>query len=323
MIKIRKLVHVNPETSRLESAGYSFEPGNELVIRSLASLVSLGTERLVARGKVPGESYAAMKVPGMEGSFSFPCTYGYSLVGKVIEGPPQLKEQRVHLMHPHADRVIAEQSAISAVPERIPDHRATLASNMETVLNALWDSRMSGGEKVLVVGYGLIGALIASLVKAKEPKELFICDPDPAKKSLAANLGFNHQTPGQVLKDHYDIVFHCSASGAGLQTAIDSAGFEGKVIETSWYGTREVCLKLGGSFHYMRKMIISSQVSSIPGHMKEDWDFDKRKKYIWQVLRDPWYDQLITRTIPFEDAPDFFNDLRKGIISEPGVVIEY
>ncbi|MEM6807293.1 MAG: hypothetical protein AAF696_38180, partial [Bacteroidota bacterium] len=170
------------------------------------------------------------------------------------------------------------------------------------------------GEKILIIGFGAIGSLLATTIAKQYEVDLFICEKDEWRKKKALALGFKLWER----EANFDTVFHLSGSSAGLQAAIDLCRMEGKVIEMSWYGNKEVKLKLGASFHYGRKSIISSQVSSIPGHKKDQWDYRTRKELAISFLADEKYDQLLSYVLPFAEGPALFNRIRKNKL-EPGL----
>jgi len=318
MRKAKALWHISDQSTELREAK-STESGR-CYVKALYSLISTGTERLVARGQVPYALYASMRVPYMEGEFSFPVKYGYSLVGEVQEGPEEILGKKVHLLHPHQDYCQVETHELTVLPDEVPAIRATLASNVETALNAVWDSGVSVGDRVLVVGFGVIGSLTARLLKSIAGVEVWVYDLDLKRAELARDMGFH---PVERMRYDFDLAFHCSSSSQGLQSCIDHVGFEGKVIELSWYGEQAVSVQLGGSFHQQRKQIISSQVSSIPPSHRARWDFARRKALVMELLKDPHYEQHLGETIPFEQAPALFNDLRKGSLSALSWVIDY
>lgn len=280
-------------------------------IKALYSLISTGTERLVASGKVPEELHASMQVPYMEGSFSLPVKYGYSLVGEVVDGPENLKRKIVHLLHPHQDYCVVLAEDVFVIPREIPSQRAILASNLETALNALWDSGVSAGDKVMVAGFGIIGSLVVRLLTLMPAVQVMVIDTDPNRKKLAETMGFS-TAHAEELDADFDLAFHCSGHETGLQTCIDKAGPEGKVIEMSWYGNKPVTLNLGGTFHSQRKSIISSQVSSLPASKQARWNFYRRKQVVFELLKNPAFDQHIAATIAFQELPALFEKIRKG-----------
>lgn len=256
----------------------------------------------------------------MEGSFTFPVKYGYSLVGRVIEGDADWQDKIVHLLHPHQDVCIVRTADLFSVPKEVPPLRATLASNLETALNALWDAEVTVGDRVLVVGFGMIGALVARLLQAMPAVSVSVHDTDPERTAMATRAGF---TVASSSARNFDIAFHSSSSEAGLQTSIEAVGPEGKVVELSWYGTQLVSIHLGGSFHQQRKRIISSQVSSLPMHRRARWDVRRRKEVVFELLKDAVFDQHITEVVSFEQLPSLFERIRQNDRSALGWGVKY
>lgn len=282
------------------------EPGWCLV-EAHCSAISPGTERLVARGEVPASLHDAMRCPYMGGEFSFPVKYGYSLVGEVRQGPVNLMGRLVHVLHPHQSEVLVRVDDTFEVPEGVPAARATLAGNMETAVTALWDGEVSIGDRALVIGFGVIGSLVARLLKGVAGVEVLVADVDPEKLLLARDMGFDAVHP-EELSAGFDVAFHASASSAGLQTALDMIGFEGRVVELSWYGDRSTQISLGASFHSQRKSIVSSQVSHIPPGRRARWDRRRRKALVFRLLADPAFDAHLTGQTRFDVLPSWFAD---------------
>lgn len=291
-------------------------------LQAAYSLISTGTERLVATGGVPGHLKTPMRVPHMQGTFDFPLQYGYSWTGTVVEGPSHMVGKAYHLMHPHQDLIQVDAATLFEIPAEVPLKRAALASNMETAVNAVWDARLSAGDRVLVVGFGMIGALVARLAAQFPGTQVWVSEKDPLRRQLAAGWGF---LPWQEAPDELipDLAFHTSGTSQGLQTSLEAVGHEGKVIELSWYGQQQVSLLLGGSFHTGRKQILSSQVSHIPGHKTPAWNYARRKHLVFHLLKQAVWDLHLTHEIPFETAPAFFHQLRQQPPQGLGWVIRY
>ncbi|MDP5169905.1 MAG: zinc-binding alcohol dehydrogenase [Bacteroidia bacterium] len=303
----RGLWHISPGISALRPA--TKPAGTWLQVEALHSLISLGTEGLVAAGQVPESLHEAMAVPYQEGSLALPVKYGYSLVGKVAQAGHALHGQTVHLLHPHQDRLWVAESDCFVVPQAVPARRATLASNLETAVNALWDAGVAIGDRVVVVGFGLIGALVADLLGRMPGVQVSIHEQRSDRVALAQAWGY------QLWSDTgaaCDLAFHASASAEGLQAAIHAVGQEGKVVDLSWYGERTITVALGGSFHAQRKQIIASQVSTIPPHQAPRWDYRRRKQLVFDLLHDPQFDRYLTHQVPFEQLPEFFHQLRQS-----------
>lgn len=323
MAKTLELWHTSHDSSELREIPLEKPKSDEIVVESVFSMISPGTERIVSTGNVPDEAQDFMRVPHMKGFFSFPFTYGYSVVGIVMQGPEKLVGRLVHLMHPHKSLITIRQDQVYPIPGFIPAKRATLASNLETAINALWDSGLSAGDKVLIVGFGIIGALVAMLASHYPGVELLILEKEQERALMAESMGFRVLSTTRRVGSDFDMAFNTSSSSRGLQACIDAVGMEGKVVELSWYGSDPVTLKLGQSFHYNRKQIISSQVSHIPANRLLRWNMKRRKDLVFKLLRDKAFDKLITLEVPFNNAPLFFKRLRNEDINDIGIVFSY
>jgi riboflavin-specific deaminase-like protein len=316
------LWHEGKGLSAMHTARLRHPPADWCEIETRFSAVSPGTEQLVASGRVPAEMQESMRCAYMDGSFAFPVKYGYSLVGEVVDGPAELVGRAVHAFHPHQDRATVRIADLHMVPENVPLSRATLAPNLETALNAVWDGNVAIGHRALVVGFGTVGSLIARLLSTTPGVEVVVTDVDNAKLELARRLGFT-AVGADASGREYDIAFHASATGSGLQGAIDAVGFEGHVIDVSWYGTTPVQLSLGGSFHNQRKRIESSQVGSVATRMRPRWTHARRMDLVMRLLADPVYDQHITRTVAFRDLPTLFGGVLHGLDPSLSILVRY
>ncbi|MFO8142324.1 MAG: dehydrogenase, partial [Marinobacter sp.] len=156
-----------------------------VTVRSLFSGVSRGTEALVFNNRVPPGEYQRMRAPWQEGSFPYPVKYGYANVGEVIDGPEHLRGQRVFCLYPHQQQYRVPASAVTVLPEQVPPERAILAANMETAINGLWDAQPAVGDRVAVVGLGVVGLLVAWLVRQIPGVELLAIDTNPARQPVA------------------------------------------------------------------------------------------------------------------------------------------
>jgi len=275
----------------------------ELLIRARASAISRGTETLVFRGEVPPSEWQRMRCPFQEGDFPAPVKYGYAVAGIVEEGPSEFCGRRVFCLHPHQDRFIVPEGAVVAIPDDVPDRRATLAANMETAINGLWDGAPGLGDRIAVVGAGVVGALVAGLAARLPGAEVELIDIDPSRATLAAALGCCFAVPLQG-PGEADLVIHASGTPDGLATALAIAGFEATVIEMSWYGTRVVPLALGGAFHSRRLSLRSSQVGSVPPDRRARWSRRRRLALALSLLRDPVFDMLLSGDSDFSALPE-------------------
>lgn len=315
---IKTLWHISGHESVVRTSNEKLE--GPVILRSLASLISLGTELTIARGLDAASSFEAMRVPHMQGTFDLPIAYGYSLVGEVIEAPDQsMVGRRVHVMQPHQSMASAQPEECFIIPEAIPTERATLASNMETAVNAIWDAKVQPGDTAVVVGCGLIGSLIARLLTSLCGVDCGIIETGEKRSALFRGMGFSEYNADE----EPDLVFHCSGQESGLQKAIDIAGFEGRIMELSWYGSRKVALSLGHGFHMKRLRMISSQVSQIPAYKRSKWNKERRKAFVFKLLEDPVFDQHLGKTMSLEEVARGFTKWREEIPGELSYVVRY
>ena len=277
------------------------QPG-EALVRTLFSGISRGTERLVFSGAVGQSEWERMRGPNQEGAFSFPIKYGYCATGVVEEGPAALVGRTVFCLHPHQDHFVVPAAALVPLPDGVPAQRGTLAANMETALNAVWDSGAGPGDRIVVVGAGVVGLLVTHLTARLPGSEVTAVDVDEGRGGIVAALGARFARPADVLQDA-DIVFHTSATGAGLATAINCAGLEVTIVEMSWYGDKRVDVELGGAFHSRRLKLVSSQVGQVAPSRRPRWDYRRRVETAMRQLADPALDSLVAEEIAFEDAP--------------------
>lgn len=298
------LWYVGPMQAELRDEKVRPPLADESRLIMLASALSRGTERLIASGLVPPSEHERMACPHMAGDFPFPVKYGYCAVARVEEGPEELNGARVFVLHPHQDVFNAKTAMLNPIPDNIPTDRATLAANMETALNAIWDSGMSAADRVTVIGGGLVGLLVTFLAARFPGTEVTLVDVNPARAEFAELFGARFALPADAPKDQ-DVVFHTSASQPGLSTAIHSAAKNGTVIELSWYGEKPLLVPLGGHFHAGRVKLISSQVGTVsPDHAARGWTYSSRLQAALRLLADERLDALLTETLPFPALPD-------------------
>lgn len=293
-------------------------PDGHVQVRTIASAVSRGTESLVLQGRVPPSQAAIMRCPFQEGEFPFPVKYGYCAVGVVEAGPPGWPGRRVFALHPHQDRF--QVPAAVPIPDGVPDERATMAANMETAVNALWDAAPRLGERIAVFGAGLVGLLTAHLAQRIPGVEVRLVEPEPSRAGVAAALGIEVASPPV---DWADLAINASGHPDGLVQALASARFEARVLELSWYGDRAVALPLGEGFHSKRLSILSSQVGAVATAMRARRSHAERLALALDLLADPVYDRLIGRRIPFADLPAAVPDLLAPAAGPPCTIVTY
>ncbi|MGW4733886.1 dehydrogenase [Streptomyces shenzhenensis] len=285
----------------------------EVLVRTLYSAVSRGTETLVFRGGVPQSQHAVMRAPFQEGDFPGPVKYGYLNVGVVEQGPDTLTGRTVFCLYPHQSRYVVPASAVTPVPDRVPAGRAVLAGTVETAVNALWDAAPLIGDRIAVVGGGMVGCSVAALLARFPGIRLQLVDTDPARAATAEALGVGFAAPDDALGD-CDLVVHASASEQGLTRALGLLTVEGTVLELSWYGDRRVSLPLGEAFHSRRLTVRSSQVGAVSPARRASRGYADRLALALDLLADPALDALITGESAFEELPEVMPGLATGEI---------
>lgn len=234
--------------------------------------------------------------------FLLPVKYGYSATGVVTAGPDKLIGKRAFVLHPHQDHFHAPEALLAVLPDNIPSRRGVLAANMETALNAHWDAGTTLGDRILVVGAGIVGLLTAYLARRIAGTDVTITDINLDRARYAEKLGVKFARLAELPTDNR-IVFHTSAASAGLEAAIDACAFECSVIEMSWYGSNPVTVKLGGAFHSRRLKIISSQVGHVASSHRSQLKHSDRLERAIALLDDDSLDALVADAVGFEDLP--------------------
>ena len=349
----RALWTVKPETVEFRTQTLGPLPTDHARVRTLFSGISRGTERLVFTGAVPKSEWPRMRAPMQEGQFPFPVKYGYCATGVVELGAKELIGRAVFCLHPHQDIFDAPVSMLVPIPDGVPPRRATLAANVETALNALWDAGAGPADRIVVVGAGVVGLCVAALACGLPGADVTVVDVDASRRSIVESFGgaFLHWRgnspppcgegarragggdeagenirsasartptpnpspqgggedqrgfePGGEGRRDADVVFHTSASQAGLKTAIACAAMEATIVELSWYGERPVTVGLGGAFHSRRLTLISSQVGQVSPSRRARWTYRRRIEKALEILKDARFDALVAEEIAFADA---------------------
>jgi threonine dehydrogenase-like Zn-dependent dehydrogenase len=288
------------------------QPGpDEVMVRTLRSGVSRGSETLVFRGAVPPAQYAAMRAPFQEGDFPGPVKYGYLSVGAVEQGPADLCGRTIFCLYPHQTAYVVPAAAVTVVPDGVPPARAVLAGTVETAINALWDAAPLLGDRVTVVGAGMVGCCVARLLSRFPAMQVTLVDVDASRADIAAALGVDFALPADAA-DRRDLVVHASATSAGLQLSLDLLAPEATVIDLSWYGDAEVRLSLGGAFHSGRLGIRASQVGTLSPSRRGRRTTADRLALALELLRDPAFDALVTGESHFCELPEVMARLAAG-----------
>jgi 2-desacetyl-2-hydroxyethyl bacteriochlorophyllide A dehydrogenase len=308
----RALWWTAPHQAEIRSEPLAVPKDAEVRVRAHFSGVSRGTEALVASGRVPESQWEAMRCPYQGGAFPFPVKYGYAAVGVVEAGPDELLGRLVFALHPHQDRFVVPAEAVVPVPESVPEGRAVLAANAETALNALWDAAALPGQRIVVLGAGVVGSLTAWLAHGLPGSEVTLVDADDARAAVAAALGVPFATP-DATAGGADLVVEASGAPAALAQALALAGTEATILVLGWYGDARVPLPLGEAFHSRRLRLVGSQVGAVAPAQRPRWSRARRLAKALELLADPVPDALISGESAFVSAPqDLPRVLRAG-----------
>ncbi|WP_399697226.1 zinc-binding alcohol dehydrogenase [Xenophilus sp.] len=302
VIQARACWLAEPGRAELRTEALPAPGPGEVRVRALHSGISRGTETLVFRGEVPESEFERMRAPFQQGAFPAPVKYGYSSVGVVEAGPPELLGRPVFCLHPHQSHYVVPAEAVHPLPDGVPPARAVLAANLETAVNALWDAAPRVGDRIAVVGGGTLGLLVAWLAARLPGSQVQVVDTQAGKAAVAGRLGADFALPGAARREA-DLVIHASGHAEGLATALDLAAFEATVLELSWYGTRPVSVPLGAAFHARRLVLKSSQVGHVAAAQRARWSHRRRLQLALSLLADPALDTLVTGASPFDELP--------------------
>ena len=252
-----------------------------VLVKTLYSGISKGTERLVADGKVHKSQFSIMRCPFQEGDFNFPIKYGYINVGQIIEGPSSIIGKTIFTLSPHQTIFEISIKNINFIKNN-KVKKYLLTANMETAVNIFWDSQTNKKDKILIIGLGSVGLLTAYYFSLKGYKNLYVTDLNINKKKIAKKLNLNFINYAKA--DNLDCIINTTSSYNVLNNSFAKLNLDGKIIEASWYGNKMGNLSLGNEFHSKRLKIISSQVSNIPAHMKKKHNYKTRLKIAIDAL---------------------------------------
>lgn len=298
-----------------------------LTIETHFSAISRGTEQLIWHGAIAESEWQRMRAPFQDGDFPFPVKYGYSAAGVVIDGPPEWIGTNTFALYPHQEVFALPAANAIRLPEGVPLKRATLAANMETALNAVWDSGAGPADRIVIVGAGVVGLLITFLVARLPGTQTYVVDVVPERRAIVEAFGATFVAAGEdagaAIGEDADVVFHTSASAGGLHTAIAACGFEAALVELSWYGNATIEIGLGGAFHAKRLRLVSSQVGHVATSRRARWTHGRRLQAAAGLLADDRLDALVGDTVPFDQLSTQMADILGGARGGLAPVIAY
>lgn len=305
---------VEPGVGEVRSCEVPLARPGEVLVRARCSAISRGTESLVFHGRVPVQQRDAMRAPHQEGDFPGPVKYGYLGVGVVAQGPEALRGRTVFCLHPHQSAYVVPASDVIVVPDGVPAERAALAGTVETALNALWDCPPLIGDRVAVVGAGMVGCTVARLLARVPAVDVTLVDTNPARAAVAEALEVAFALPVDA-PEGCDMVVHTSATAAGLQRALELAAPEATVLEMSWYGDASTPISLGGVFHSRRLVLRSTQVGQVAPRRRDRRSSRARLSLALDLLADPVFDELLSGRCSLRQLPEVMPRIANGSLS--------
>jgi 2-desacetyl-2-hydroxyethyl bacteriochlorophyllide A dehydrogenase len=315
----RALVFAAPGRVELVEERLGAPPPGHLLVRVAVSAISAGTELLAFRGQIPAELPLDDALGALAGrTFAFPFRFGYASVGEVLaagEGvDPGWLDRQVFAFHPHASAFLVAAADAVPVPDGLAPERAAFLAHMETAVNLVLDGRPLLGERVAVVGQGVVGLLATALLGRFPLEQLTVVEAQPQRARLARALGAHRAlAPGEALPaGEADLVYELSGDPAALDTALALAGREGRVIVGSWYGAKRAPVDLGGAFHRGRITIASSQVSRLSPALSARWDRARRFAAAWRALAALDTGPLVTHRFALADAQQAYELLDRS-----------
>ncbi len=307
----RTLYFTGPESVAVREEPIPKPAAEEVLVRTERSGISPGTELLVYRGEVSAEMTTDETIETLDGTFSYPLQYGYSAIGRVVDVGESVDEswldRRVFAFNPHESHFVAEPQTL--VPTTLEPRQALFIPNVEAAVNFVMDARPRIGARVVVFGQGPVGLLTTALLAEFPLAELITVDCYEKRRSLSRSLGADRAVSPDAVEDAVedpDIAFELSGNPAALDDAIDVTGYAGQVIVGSWYGTKEVTLDLGESFHRSHVRMQSSQVSRLDPAHADRWDKDRRMDVVRSWLDETDLSELLTHELRLDRAPEAY-----------------
>ncbi|MBK8784813.1 MAG: zinc-binding alcohol dehydrogenase [Anaerolineales bacterium] len=328
MQKARTLFFTAPKKIEIRETTLPPLKEDEVLVETICSAISAGTEMLVYRGQFP---HLADSHDAVSSDLNYPLAYGYSCVGVVRETGTQVdkawRNKFIFAFQPHTSHFIIHHSFLILLPEGLSPENACFLPNMETAVNLVQDGAPILGERVLVLGQGVIGLLTASLLSEFPLESLVTVDRFELRRKALQIGGQRSKVKSLLLQDlrpsTFDLVFELSGSPSALNNAISLASFSGRVVIGSWYGQKRAEIDLGGTFHRSRIKLISSQVSSISPELSGRWDKARRFEVTWEALKRIQPEKWITHRFSLEDADKAYRLLDESPQETIQVVFEY
>lgn len=333
----RSLYFVGPRRVEVKEERVPMPAPGEVVVRSIVSAISAGTEMLFYRHQLEEGMLLDTTIPSLGGSFGYPFKYGYSTVGQVVDRgagvPRELEGRLVFAFHPHESHFSSPVDQLIPVPEDLTAEDAAMLPSMETAVSLAMDGAPLLGEDVLIVGQGVVGLLTTAVLALMPTGSLTALERYPLRRKLSEEMGsgacLDIASCEELMRScpfgerGADLTFELSGNPDALDTALGLTGFEGRVILGSWYGNKVVHAHLGEAFHRRRLRIIGSQVSSLSPSLSGRWDKERRLRLSWEMVRRTRPSRLVTHWFSVDEAAEAYDLIDRGGDDVAQVLLSY
>jgi 2-desacetyl-2-hydroxyethyl bacteriochlorophyllide A dehydrogenase len=319
------------------------QPGpGQLLVRTLVSAISAGTELLIYRGQAPPGMRVDETISSLNGTIGFPMRYGYAAVGEIAATGPGVaaiwQGRIVFAFHPHESFFLADVEEVHLLPPDMAPEEAVFFPNVETAVTLVADGSPSIGEQVAVFGQGIVGLLVTSLLVRHPLSSLVTLDAHLLRRSASVSVGAHSSldpNSSGVLEEALaslqgprvyrgaDLTYEVSGNPDALDQAIAVTGYNGRVVIGSWYGRKPVTIELGGPFHRSRIRLISSQVSSIEPERRGRWTKERLQQLAWHMVKELKPSRFITHRFALSEAADAYQLLDRNAQEALQVVLTY
>jgi len=337
MMRSQTLFFIAPRQIEIRSTNLTELKADEVLVQAVCSAISAGTEMLIYQGRFPRSLETDSVISGLRGGFKYPLAYGYACVGKVVEVGKDVDSEwlnrLVFAFQPHTSHFISKTDSLFSVPDTLLPESACFFPNMETAVNLVQDAAPIFGERVLVLGQGIIGLLTASLLREFPLETLVTADPYEMRREASLNLKVSEAldpTSANFQSDltaytqkKFDLTLELSGDPSALEHALSLTCFSGRIVIGSWYGEKKVEVDLGGAFHRSRIKLISSQVSTIAPELSARWDKARRFDTAWKALDRVQPEKWITHRFPIERAAEAYRLLDENPQEAIQILVTY
>jgi 2-desacetyl-2-hydroxyethyl bacteriochlorophyllide A dehydrogenase len=346
MKKATALYFLKQNTVQLREESLPSLKNDQVLIETKYSAISAGSEMLIYHGLIPENVAVDATITALGGQMKFPFKYGYALVGKIVDTGSGIDKKMlgrwVFVFHPHQTQLVTELGNTFPIPPGVSPLEALFFPNLETAISLVMDARPVLGEKIVIFGQGVVGLLTTALLARIPQAQLIAIDPIDNRLKYSRKFGADQvlnptaknfqKSVDQVLglpsrdqdeKTGADLIFELSGNPAALNSALQLAGYQARIVVGSWYGNKKEPISLGTQFHRNRLQIISSQVSTIHPALRGRWNKQRRFELVWRLLPEIKPLSLISHRIPFLEAATAYQLIDRQPAKVLQVVLTY